>query len=560
MNRRPVEDAIGSPKKQPRVVLSPESMSRKRTRLEDQLSDIQYIDCNTPESATISTTAVIHTLPEPQKTSESYQPKNKSPRNSSSESENKRQSLNLEPVVKVATLPKSMTDTKLLVLNTPQSPIYQPLVADSSATSTPDFSAYENVVVAPKSPTYENVLTTISITYKSVNNNSDSIYEDVVNPERAVIPTSDATLPVQEASQPDESETKSAVSLISLSPQEETTDLTLSEVVHQSSPDLSKISLDTPSSTLSPNVSESELELANGDKRKSCESEAIYQQVKYFRRSIHEINSLIELEKPEEKSDADETAPDSLEISPQPCVKDLKSVFEEKPAKVYDGSRDSLPPCVRARNLKHQPKTRSLDETEFQKECGADAQQQRRKSLDETVTAKLNAPPKALNQPKELPADDGKLDTLHLAHATIPVEQLRRDRIEKYKEARRKFLQDKYRSESFKEDKDVLLSRLKVFRKNCDESEEVQTRLEDLTLKVRRWRRNRDEETASDSLEDDSGKPKTPEIKPEVEEDFLRRNSEVARSERRRHTFDSRERETELDRIRRISLETRSPR
>lgn len=523
MNRyRPAEET-GSPKKQARVVMSPEMLSRKRTRLEDQLSDIQYIDCNTPE--TISTTAVIHTLPEPQKPAESYQPKNKSPRNSSSETETKRQSLNLETIKTVATLPKSLTDTKLLVLNTPQSPIYQPLADSSTATSSPDFSPtrkYENVVITP----YENVLTTISITYKSVNN-TDSIYEDV-NPEKAVIPTSDASLPIQEATQPNET-----------SPQDET-DLTLSEIVHHSSTEnLTKTSIETPSSTISANVSDF------GDKRKSFESEtfdddaSVYQQVKYFRRSIHEINALLELDNvPSNKTDDDSL--ENTEIETTPCVKDLKSVFESP--------KNSLPPCLRARNIKNQTKTRSLDENEFKKECGT--VEQRRKSMDETI----NTPPKILNQPKEIPRDDGKLETLHLSHSVvIPSDQLRRDRIEKYKEARRKFLQDKYRSESFKEDKDVLLSRLKVFRKNCDESSEVQSRLEDLSLKVRRSKRNNNKDEEVDSLEEEKGK------KEENLEDFLREKS-VMRSERRRHTYDSRERETETDRVRRISLENKSPR
>lgn len=68
-----------SPKKQARVVLSPESMSRKRTRLEDQLSDIQYIDCNTPENI-VCTTAVVHAMPQSPEDVGFSEPKNKSPR------------------------------------------------------------------------------------------------------------------------------------------------------------------------------------------------------------------------------------------------------------------------------------------------------------------------------------------------------------------------------------------------------------------------------------------------------------------------------------------------
>lgn len=573
-------------------MISPESMSRKRTRLEDQLSDIQYIDCNTPENvyATISTTAVIHTLPEPLKTCDSYQPKNKSPRNSASDCENKRQSLNLErgsDAKPANTIPKSMTDTRLLVLSTPQSPIYRPL-GESSASTTPDSpktNSYENVAVAPKSPTYENVLTTISITYRATPGNGDPIYEDVrVNPERAVVPgTGDASLPAQEASQP------RPKSMSALEDERER---------------------DAP--VFRPNSSAGALcdgseESVTSDKRKSSETESpdgsVYQQVKYFRRSVHEINALLELEAEKPTTDGEnnnnndnncdsledrhveangEELCDSLEEE-KVCVADLKSVFEPK---VYD--RESLPPCLRARNLKQQTKTRSLDEEEFRKECGA-SQQTRRKSMDESIANKLSVAPKALNQPKEVPPDDGKLEDLHLSHGgaettVIPPslsEQLRRERIEKYKEARRKFLQDKYRSESFKEDKDVLLSRLKVFKKNCDGSEEVQSRLEDLSL--RRTRRSREGESDGEIVtsaakgepdlsnrfresfrtkaaifeqrKDDDG---------DAVEDFIRerRRDEDwgTRGERRRHTYDSRERETETERVRRISLENKSPR
>ncbi|KAK4878829.1 hypothetical protein RN001_011335 [Aquatica leii] len=236
-----------SPKKQARVVMSPDSSSRKRTRLEDQLSDIQYIDCNTPDNVcVISTTAVIHTQPEPSFI-ESYQPKNKSPRNSDID---KRQSLDVEKLEK-PNIPKSFTEIniqKQLIIpsnqsssfTSPQSPIYKQLDNSSSNTTpliTPDFSPsaeveYQNLhcqsvdkfssdenekttgceVVSPvskkSSPTYENVLTTISITYRSPSKSpktvDDSVYEDVcvLNPEQAVVPTSSASLPLQQASQP----------------------------------------------------------------------------------------------------------------------------------------------------------------------------------------------------------------------------------------------------------------------------------------------------------------------------------------------------------------------
>lgn len=180
-----------SPKKQARVLISPDSFSRKRTRLEDQLSDIQYIDCNTPDNVTVSTTAVIHQPVDLRSNfkgeeSDSYQPKNKSPRNSSflpqphrpavsASPDPKRQSLNLESNLPAVTaMPKSRTEADLQAKNTPtpQSPNYRELV-DSSPESTPDLEAQTEVECekvgkkAGQSPKYENVLTTISITYKS---------------------------------------------------------------------------------------------------------------------------------------------------------------------------------------------------------------------------------------------------------------------------------------------------------------------------------------------------------------------------------------------------------
>ncbi|GJQ85985.1 hypothetical protein Trydic_g21829 [Trypoxylus dichotomus] len=277
------DSANPSPKKQARAALTspPESStSRKRTRLEDQLSDIQYIDCNTPDNlvVTVSTTAQIHHAPAIAAAAaadsttataavegESYRPpKSKSPRNSSSN--------RTEGVIS----PLDIGEKLLLLVQagalstpTPQSPAYRPL-NDSSARTTPGDSGfpfgtelylrtthldrqrtehgegagnanrkansttsiYENLVQSsssssssspspPKtlSPTYENVLTTISITYRSptkrfssnsspsaINAGVDSIYEDIsTDMERAAkVPTEPAVLPTQEANQPNE--------------------------------------------------------------------------------------------------------------------------------------------------------------------------------------------------------------------------------------------------------------------------------------------------------------------------------------------------------------------
>lgn len=304
------------------------------------------------------------------------------------------------------------------------------------------------------------------------------------------------------------------------------TDLSLSEVIHSSTENLSSASFPLSySKNSSPNVSpspffEDSAEMKNNildnedeeeaksedliefsptetdvsrislnDKRKSSETETIednliYQQVKVFRRSIHEVNALLELgddENNEKKEEADGSNYDSLEsdghvyenikgedmknedpsdeIDGKVCVKDLKSRFEDKAnqdstnprlKKFYE--KDSLPPCLRARNLKNQLKTRSLDEEAFKKEFGGGVAGQRRKSMDEGIGFKTNSLPKTLNPPKVIPMEDVvKLNSIHMAHSTenvnlTPEEEMKkRERIEKYKEERRKFLHDKYR-------------------------------------------------------------------------------------------------------------------
>lgn len=128
-----------------------------------------------------------------------------------------------------------------------------------------------------------------------------------------------------------------------------------------------------------------------------------------------------------------------------------ESPTSQRPRKFYE--KDSLPPCLRARNLKNQMKTRSLDEEEFKKEFDLDAGS-RRKSLEEVGSYKSNSLPKTLNQPKMLPRDaaEGEIESFHMSHVgenggkdvgDEEEEAKKRERIEKYKEERRKFLQEK---------------------------------------------------------------------------------------------------------------------
>ncbi|CAG9769976.1 unnamed protein product [Ceutorhynchus assimilis] len=965
-----------SPKKQARVVLSPESMSRKRTRLEDQLSDIQYIDCNTPENV-VSTTAVVHAMPISPEDGGFSGPKNKSPRNSDN-LDNKRQSLNLESTNLNHPITKSYTDLELnrqylagaslmTTTPTPTSPGYKQL-GESSGNTTPGYSpncentppeiGYENLrkndldtpKKPPLTPNYENILTTISITYKSPPRSAaaspmkNPVYENVIlNAEKVDIPTSTASLPIQEASQPDicdgveflsvqkpsdrpkslsalednHSSTDSTIkansssaicntseqSSLTLSLNDQRTvssnqssgsniqytaslssappyhyidnsgrlsptDLSLSEVVQSSLSNLttSQTSISTPisPSKISPNVSPTTSDSRNlsnenlltkdnevwsiqrptsinlidfspqdvpnspsrscsqNDKRKSDETEsydenAIYQQVKYFRRSIHEVNALLDMDASEQtpgsenidndkQIEEDETNFDSLEnevshvyenlegeslrhddvsssrsednnktdetdatsqsIKEEEVVeakerfkvKDLTSRFEVKKngnvesgvkatarktsltesgsdkgvdrslseenastissnstnrmcmfyekensdfdqkstistSKTHSKSsnstskssnretlssekstteersmsssssssmnrlrifyeKDSLPPCLRARNLKNQLKTRSLDEDEFEKECGLSETNQRRKSMDENIGYKTNSLPKVLNQPKLLPKDEnGQMESLHLSHSSEKInmlggepknseedeEQKKRERIEKYKEERRRILSEKFRSESFKEDKDILRSRLRIYKgreEPVDSAKEVDN---DKPLPARRKSTKSESESMNEkrlseeitrnntnsspginppakttvtpspakSLSSLTTATKMAQREPEViakppktgslkvraavfeqnqksipvtvdfsssddipgdlkDLDFIRhkrRDDEVRREERRRHTFETRERETESERLRRVSMESRnSPR
>ncbi|XP_072378519.1 uncharacterized protein CdGAPr isoform X1 [Diabrotica undecimpunctata] len=787
-----------SPKKQARVILSPESQSRKRTRLEDQLSDIQYIDCSTPDNV-VSTTAVIHTFPESpvvqtNKLFDSYQPKNKSPRNSDNlENNDKRQSLDLESPVKNV-LTNSFTDLdlnqpglgpySLLTSPTPCSPGYKQL-EDSSANTTPGISpTYDSSPTEStfqktevKSPTskphnYENIRTTISITYKSPPRSTpasplkapvSNIYENVIiNPEKVDIPTSTASLPVQEASLTVNGDyisdrPKSLSALEDLTPGNDSTtvrnnlsssaicntseqisvgsfndqktlssnqsstsnvqytasvssapyqyienterlsqsDLSLSEVIESSLDNLStsQTSLSFPASpsknSPSPNVSPTQVydcssnelltpvsptetkntsegistenldnlpaeaegcpvdtnlidfsptddnielspsRLSNNDKRKSDETElmddsSIYQQVKYFRRSIHEVNALLELEngsnndyetvivkdskielntdegKDEEskveepivKNECVDESYDSLESENVHVYENIEgesmkgeivyenvevktdkeeeepvenvncTVVEDKkdevavdstvpsenpvlPLEESDDStnisnchrlmkfyeKDSLPPCLRARNLKHQLKTRSLDEDEFEKEFGMNSIGDRRTSFDEhigyktnSLGYKTNSLPKTLNQPKSLPLDDGKVNSLHLAHSTENInsnlseeeQQKKRERIERYKEERRKILQDRFRSESFKEDKEVLLTRLRIYKPREDPPEVTKVPEADrLPRSRRRSSRSEDSDTQEPITKlEDTSKQDVENIKP----------------------------------------------
>lgn len=252
-------------------------------------------------------------------------------------------------------------------------------------------------------------------------------------------------------------------------------------------------------------------------------------------------------------------------------VKSLTSAYEvktqqqhQKQRSVDNISNKNLPPCLRARNLKQTIKaTRSLDEDEFKKEF--ETSNLRRKSLDDTGTSLTTlASPKKLNDPKKLPNEKCKLH-VHSTENLLFDQKLNRERIEKYKEERRKFLNDKYRSESFKEDKDVLLSRLKVY-KNKEDDKELQQQQQDNTIdslsarKSFRLRAAKFESSLTTTTTSTTTNKvivaktsflnKKDEDARELSSELIRlkrNDTEFLRNDRRRHTFDTRERERDTD-------------
>lgn len=471
----------------------------------------------------------------------------------------------------------------------------------------------------------------------------------------------------------------------------------LNNIAQIDSPNSSSNSLEaihrTSDSSKSTDDSSLGLKMSNNDKRKSCDDEildqnAIYQQVKYFRRSVHEINSLLEQEQaqkfePQEQSkeqkftseeqifehktdenkffephlinfeqklnifenlqstvehnqnleqnqmdsienfdsleaenvhlyenvpknkDLDaiktrmhENEPKKLEISleevqilplcskcgtdTENSVKKLTNKFEmctkesenenkiEIKGKIYD--KDGLPPCLRAKNAKNNVKTKSLDENAFVTEFGrSNPILQRRKSLDDRTSSYINS--KMLIEPKNSPETRSTNDVSQIEpkiECPITEQKLNRERIEKYKEERRNFLREKYRSESFREDnKEKILSRLK--QKSKAEKEDLKFLSRDFKSKIefskseeasisdekrkspladRKCRAVKDlPGKVSDESCDFSGK----------EEEFLRHRRGDSESEKKRHTYELL-REREFDSETRRSLEARTPR
>lgn len=288
---------------------------------------------------------------------------------------------------------------------------------------------------------------------------------------------------------------------------------------------------------------------------------------------------------------------------------------QNKNVKHHD--KDNLPPCLRAKNAKNSIKTRSLDENSLSPDFSRtnSPNLQRRKSLDDRTSSYIDS--KLLVNSSSKLNSVSTFDIRHENKNIRPVvdndqfgeQKLNRERIEKYKEERRNFWREKYRSESFKEDKDKLLSRLKSksFKTSLNTEEndlQIGVTKEESTAKYNKPpepeyktaktkeltskfelkqplshqdgavhkssfrnksplldRKNRPSlKELSDKLMDESV-DETSLLRGSKEEEFLRYRRGDGESERKRHTYDLvRERECEVERERRVSLESKSAR
>ena len=371
---------------------------------------------------------------------------------------------------------------------------------------------------SPGSPLKSPLKSTISITFRSPTkcknyedtptNDRDSVYEDIDLEknlsivEDASIPQTDASLPTQQACQP-----------------EDIQDL---------------IILETPTET-------------NLD-----DDVDVYSQVKFFKKSIDEVNAMLLPEDRhyeniafEKQNDYENINVDTLKI----CDKDLiseddnskdvvvengnfktmnvrelairfESPTEQKAAFTFDKFKaeikypslerkdetrvieinkkiDFKTPTVSPKSYrlsKNSHNARSLDENAFIKEFGNDVVD-RRKSL-EVKTSSKKLPDLNLNTEHEhkviiTPTTENKISLIQRfdrpdVKNIVPLDdkKLSRERIEKYKEERRNFLREKYSSQSFRSNPEQL-TRIKI-RKDKEDKIETCERLKDEMPKFER--------------------------------------------------------------------------
>ncbi|XP_063898735.1 GTPase-activating protein CdGAPr isoform X4 [Helicoverpa armigera] len=373
---------------------------------------------------------------------------------------------------------------------------------------------------SPGSPLKSPLKSTISITFRSPSksknfedtptNDRDSVYEDIDLEknlsivEDASVPQTDASLPTQQACQPDDLE-----DLIILETPTETNlndDLDVYSQVK-----FFKKSIDEVNAMLLPedrhyeNIAfetQNEYENINVGTLKICDKDLINvdntkenvengENGNFKTMNVREL--AIRFESPTEQKAAFTFDKFKAEIKyPSLERKDEKRILEVK--KIDFKTPTASPKAYKL--SKNSCNARSLDENAFIKEFGNDESNDRRKSL-EVKTSNKKLPDLNLNTEHEhkviiTPTTENKIsliqrfdrpDIKNLISLDCD-KKLSRERIEKYKEERRNFLREKYSSQSFRSSPEQL-TRIKI-RKDKDDKIENCERLKDELPKFER--------------------------------------------------------------------------
>ncbi|XP_026735080.1 GTPase-activating protein CdGAPr isoform X3 [Trichoplusia ni] len=354
---------------------------------------------------------------------------------------------------------------------------------------------------SPGSPLKSPLKSTISITFRSptkVNNyeetptnDRDSVYEDIDLEknlsivEEATVPETDASLPTQQACQPDDQD------LIILE--------TPTETHLDDDPDVYsqvkffKKSIDEVNAMLLPedrhyeNIAfekQNDYENINVDTLKICDKDLDVDNTKetvengnFKSMNVREL--AIRFESPTEQKSQFTFDKFKAEIKyPSLERKDEKRVLEVK--KIDVKPSNVSPKSYRL--SKNSCNARSLDENAFIKEFGNEQSNDRRKSLEVKHSSK-KIPDLNLNTDHETkviitPTTENKISLIQRFDrpdiknliSIDPDKKLSRERIEKYKEERRNFLREKYSSQSFRSNPEQL-TRIKI-RKDKEEKAE----------------------------------------------------------------------------------------
>ncbi|KAJ8706395.1 hypothetical protein PYW08_011021 [Mythimna loreyi] len=372
---------------------------------------------------------------------------------------------------------------------------------------------------SPGSPLKSPLKSTISITFRSPTkcknyedtptNDRDSVYEDIDLEknlsivEDASIPQTDASLPTQQACQPDDIQ-----DLIILETPTETHFDDDRDVYTQVK--FFKKSIDEVNAMLLPedrhyeNIAfekQNDYENINVDTLKICDKDLINEDDNSKNaiengnfKSMNVRELAIRFESPTEQKAAFTFDKFKAEIKfPSLERKDEKRVIEIK--KIDFKTPTASPKSYKLSKNSHN--ARSLDENAFIKEFGNDQSNvDRRKSL-EVKTSGKKQPDLNLNTDHEhkviiTPTTENKISLIQRFDRpeiknVITLEcdkKLSRERIEKYKEERRNFLREKYSSQSFRSNPEQL-TRIKI-RKDKEDKIETCERLKDETPKFER--------------------------------------------------------------------------